>query len=45
MDEVNDRFLRVSLTESIVLMGILTHMLEQTQICGRVWSENMESLD
>ena len=27
------------------LWGILTHMLEQTQIRGRVWSENMESLD
>ena len=27
------------------LWGILTLMLEQTQIRGRVWSENMESLD
>ena len=26
------------------LWGILTHMLEQTEICRRVWSENMESL-
>ena len=27
------------------LRGILTHMLEQTQIRGRVWSENMELLN
>ena len=27
------------------LWAILTHMLEQTQIRGRVWSENIESLD
>ena len=39
VDEVNDALLRVSATDSTVLM------LEQTQICGRVWSENMESLD
>ena len=36
VDEVNDAVLRASATESTVLMGILTHMLEQTQIRGRV---------
>ena len=36
VDEVNDALLRVSPTESTVLWGILTHMLEQTQIRGRV---------
>ena len=45
VDEVNNALLQVSSTESTVLMGILTHMLEQTQIRGRVWSENLESLD
>ena len=45
VDEVNDALLRVSAAESTFLWGILTHMLEQTQIRGRVWSENMESLD
>ena len=45
VDEVNDALLRVSLTESTLLMGIFTHMLVQTQIRGRVLSENMESLD
>ena len=36
VDEVNDTLLLVSPTESTVLWGILTHMLEQTPICGRV---------
>ena len=36
VDEVNDALLRVSPTESTVLMGNLTHMLEQTQMRGRV---------
>ena len=38
MEEVNDTLLRVSPTESAVLM-ILSHMLEQTQIRGRVCSK------
>ena len=38
VDEVNDAFLRVAyqLLNLQFLWGILTHMLEQTQICGRV---------
>ena len=36
VNEINDALLRVSPTESTVLMGILTHMLEQTQIRERV---------
>ena len=45
VDEANDALLRVSPTESTSLWRILTHMLEQTQIRGRVKSKNMESLD
>ena len=36
VDEVNDVLLQVSPTEFTILVGILTHMLEQTQIRGRV---------
>ena len=36
MDEVNDALLQVSATKSTVFVGILTHMLEQTQIHGMV---------
>ena len=36
VDEVNDALLHISPTESAVFTGILTHMLEQTQICGKV---------
>ena len=36
VDEVNDALLRVSPTKFTVLLGVLTTMLEQTQIRGRV---------
>ena len=36
VDEVHDALLRVSPIESTVFMGILEHMLEQTQIRGKV---------
>ena len=36
VDELNDALLRVPPTEFTVLTGILTHMLEQTQIRGRL---------
>ena len=36
VDEVNDAPLRVSPTESTALWMILKHMLEQTQIRGRM---------
>ena len=38
-------FYEYHLLNSQSLRGNLLHMLEQTQIHGRVWSENMESLD